>query len=180
MRFDLRFRLLVFLCIAIGAAVGATLYLHTQADYAYSNVTSQLSMQQITMPGGAALKGLTPADVTALSPYAGQQMTTGAQAEAYADHFIARHIAEMGMTYSQASAKCRATPPDKQACALEPTIFQGTTLRGMLLEAWGFSQLADQAAIFSWVAFGGVVLLVGLLGFELALAPDRWGANRRV
>jgi hypothetical protein len=172
-RFDLRFRLVVFLCIAAAAAVLGTLYLHSQADYAYSNVKSQLQAQQITMPGGTAFTGLTQDDSNALQPYAGQPMTTGAQAEAYADHFIARHLAEMGMTYSQASAQCRATPPNKQACTLVPTIFQGTTLRGLLLEAWGFSQLADRAALFSWFAFAGCVLLVALLLFELVLAPDR-------
>jgi Tfp pilus assembly protein PilV len=172
-RFDLRFRLVVFLCIAVLGALGATLYLHNQADYAYSNVQSQLQAQQIVMPGGAAFTGLTQDDIKALSPYSGQTMTTGAQAEAYADHFIARHLAEMGMTYSRASTACRATPPNQQACALEPTIFQGTTLRSMLLEAWGFSELADRAALFSWFAGAGTVLLAILLVFEIYLAPDR-------
>jgi hypothetical protein len=177
--FDLRFRLMVFLCIAILAAIGGTLYLHNQADYAYSNVKSQLEAQQIVMPGSAAFKGLTQDDINALQPYSGQTMTTGVQAEAYADHFIARHLAEMGMTYSQASTACRATPPNKQACTLEPTVFQGTTLRAMLLEAWGFSQLADRAALFSWFAGAGVVLLAALLLFELSLAPDRRTSFRR-
>jgi hypothetical protein len=172
-KIDLRFRLVVFLCIAAAAALLGTLYLHNQADYASSNVKSQLQAQQITMPDSTAFKGLTQDDTNALTPYAGQAMTTGSQAEAYADHFIARHLAEMGMTYSQASAKCRATPPNQQACTLVPTIFQGTTLRGLLLEAWGFSQLADRAALFSWFAFAGFVLLAVLLLFEIFLAPDR-------
>lgn len=173
MRLDLRLRLIVFLVIAAAAALIGTLYLHNQADYAYNNVGDQLRSQQISMPTRAAFKGLTQNDINALSPYSGQTMSTGSQAEAYADHFIARHLAEMSMTYSQASTKCRAVPPNKQACALESTIFQGTTLRGLLLEAWGFSQLADRAALFSWFAAAGFLLLLILLAFELFFAPDR-------
>ena len=45
--------------------------------------------------------------------YAGQQLTTGAQAETYADHFIAVHLKEIGggKTYAQLSARRRPTRP---------------------------------------------------------------------
>jgi hypothetical protein len=41
-----------------------------------------------------------------MRPYGGQQLTTGAQAEVYADHFIANHLKEIGggKTYAQLSA----------------------------------------------------------------------------
>ncbi len=55
-------------------------------------VHDQLSQQDITMPSGAALDALPAADKAALEPYAGQQMTTGPQAKAYADHFILVHM----------------------------------------------------------------------------------------
>ena len=49
--------------------------------------------------------------------YAGQQMTTGAQAEVYADHFIANHLKEIGggKTYAQLSAEAMAQPDQRQA-----------------------------------------------------------------
>ena len=50
--------------------------------------------------------------IPSVSQYAGQQLLTGQQAEAYADHFIAVHIADMagGKTYSQLSAASLAQP----------------------------------------------------------------------
>ncbi len=59
-------------------------------------VHDQLSQQDITMPSGAALDALPAGDKVALEPYAGQQMTTGPQAKAYADHFILVHMNKGG------------------------------------------------------------------------------------
>jgi len=48
-----------------------------------------------------------------LEKYAGEPLTTGAQAEAYADHFIFYHLQEIGggQTYAQLSADALALPP---------------------------------------------------------------------
>ena len=49
--------------------------------------------------------------IPSVSQYAGQQMLTGQQAEAYADHFIAVHLTEIGGgKYSQLSAAALAQP----------------------------------------------------------------------
>jgi len=55
---------------------------------------------------------ITPSMIPSVSQYAGQQLLTGQQAEAYADHFIAVHVANMsgGKTYSQLSAASLAQP----------------------------------------------------------------------
>ena len=74
----------------------------------------QLTAQQIVFPeaNSAALKALPADDAAAMSVYAGQLMTTGAQAKTYADHFIAVHIKAIGggKTYSQLSAESLAQP----------------------------------------------------------------------
>ncbi|HEY4974212.1 MAG TPA: hypothetical protein VII41_11430, partial [Steroidobacteraceae bacterium] len=74
-----------------------------------SEVHSQLAAQRIVFPpaGSPAIKALPAADAAAMTVYAGQTMTTGAQAQAYADHFIRVHLGEIGggLTYSQLSAK---------------------------------------------------------------------------
>ena len=59
---------------------------------------------------------ITPSMIPSISQYAGQQMLTGQQAEAYADHFIAVHIAELGAgkTYSQLSAEAITQPGQHQ------------------------------------------------------------------
>jgi len=70
-------------------------------------VTTQLTEQQIVFPAAndPSIKALPPDDAAAMKQYAGQLMTTGAQAETYANHFIAVHLKEIGggKTYSQLS-----------------------------------------------------------------------------
>jgi len=70
--------------------------------------------------------------------YAGQQLTTGAQAEVYADHFIANHLKVIGGdSGDQLSAAALAKPGDAALAAQVATVFRGETLRGLLLPALG-------------------------------------------
>lgn len=148
------------------------------ASFANSNVHNQLSQQAITFPPRAAFATakagteITPGMIPYLEKYAGQPLTTGAQAEAYADHFIAVHLQEIGggLTYSQLSAKARAlkpgTPAATAAEATVQTVFQGTTLRGLLLEAYAFGTFGQIALIAGIAAFilAGVMLFLTVLG----------------
>jgi hypothetical protein len=136
-------------------------------SFANSSVDSQLAQQQITFPtkGGPALAS--PKIGRYLNQYAGQQLTTGAQAKVYADHFIAVHLSEMpyGGVYSAVSTASRADPKNAALTAEVQTSFQGTTHRGLLLEAYAFSvfaTLALWAAIASFVLALLMALLVGL------------------
>ena len=139
-------------------------------SYASSQVTSQLSAQKIVFPvkSNPAFKALPPSDQAAMGAYAGQAMTTGAQAKAYADHFIAVHLQEMGkgQTYSQLSAASLAAPKNTALAGLVQTVFRGTTLRSMLLEAYGFWQMG-QIALFGAIASfigAGLLLILSILG----------------
>jgi hypothetical protein len=101
-----------------------------------------------------------------MGAYAGQPMTTGAQAEVYADNFIAFHLSKMGGTYSQLSARAIAQPNNAKLSALVETVFKGTTLRGMLLNAYAFWQMgviALWAAIVSFIG-AGVLLILSAFG----------------
>jgi hypothetical protein len=138
-------------------------------SFVQDEVHSQLSAQKIFFPpaGSDALKD--PAVKPYLSQYAGQQMTDGAQAKAYADHFIAVHLQEMtgGQTYAQLSSKALANPTDTKLAGQVQTVFRGETLRGLLLNAyafWQMGQIALVGAIVSFVA-AGVLLVMSLLGF---------------
>jgi len=150
-------------------------------SYANNQVTSQLAAQKIVFPtkANAEFKALPKADQAAMAPYAGQPMTTGAQANAYANHFIAVHLREIGggKTYSQLSAEAMAQPANAALAAQVATVFKGTTLRSMLLEAYGFwtmGQIALIGAIVSYAA-AGLLLILALFGFvHLArTAPER-------
>ena len=58
-------------------------------NFANSSVHDQLAAQQIYFPPAGSQALASPQIGPYLNQYAGQQLTTGAQAEAYADHFIA-------------------------------------------------------------------------------------------
>jgi hypothetical protein len=136
-----------------------------------NQVHSQLAAQKIEFPTTAnpEFTALPKADQAAMAPYAGQQMTTGAEAQVYADHFIAVHLKEIGggKTYSQLSAEAMAKTTDTKLAGVVATIFKGTTLRSMLLEAYGFGtmgQIALVSAIVSYIG-AGLLAFLSLLGF---------------
>lgn len=138
------------------------------AAFANSNVHDQLAQQQITFPAAGSKALASPQIGPYLNQYAGQPLTTGAQAKAYADHFIAVHLSEMpyGGVYSRVSAAALADPKNTTLAGEVQTIFRGTTLRGLLLEAYAFSvfgEIAVWAGIAS-LALAGVMLVLTVLG----------------
>jgi hypothetical protein len=136
-------------------------------------VHNQLSMQNITMPDKASLE--TKAQHEALDKYAGQKMTTGPQAKAYADHYILVHMnaASGGKTYEEVSGEfislsdeAKASPEGQKLAGLRQTLFMGNTLRGLLLYGYAFATIgtiAGYAAIVSFVG-AGILLILGLIG----------------
>ncbi len=143
--------------------------------YVHNTVQGQLAAQQITFPAASAFahpkagSEITPSMIPSVSQYAGQQLLTGQQAEAYADHFIAVHIANMagGKTYSQLSAEAMAAPNNTQLASTVATVFKGESLRSMLLNAYGWWKVSQIAYIISLALFGLGTLsfLTGVLGY---------------
>ena len=132
------------------------------STYVHNTVQSQLAEQQISFPPQAAFAHpkagteITPSMIPSVSQYAGQQLLTGQQAEAYADHFIAVHIAEIGggKTYSQLSAVAQAQPKNVVLAGQVATVFKGETLRSMLLNAYGWWKVSQVTYTASLIAFG--------------------------
>ncbi len=155
----------LILTVVLTSAGGLMLWAH---DFVGDQVTSQLSAQQIYFPEQGSDQLNDPAVKPYLSQYAGQQLTTGAQAKAFADHYIAVHLDEMsgGKTYAELSTASRANPEDEKLAGLVDTTFKGETLRGMLLNAYAFGQMGAIAFYGAIVAFGGaaLMLLMSLLG----------------
>jgi hypothetical protein len=143
-------------------------------NFANSNVHDQLAQQAITFPPAAAFAHpkvgteITPSMIPSVSQYAGQSLLTGQQAQVYANDFIAVHLQEIGggKTYAQLSAAAQADPTNTQLAGQVATVFKGTTLRGLLLEAYAFSTFGEIALVASIVSFvlAGVMLLLTLLG----------------
>jgi len=153
-------------------------------NFANSNVHDQLAQQQITFPSKALFANppagsteITPAMKPYLEQYGGEQLVTGPQAKAYADHFIAVHLSEMpyGGVYAKVSAASMTAPNNADLKAEVTTVFQGTTLRGLLLEAyafWKMGQIALIAAICSFAAAAAMLILSALGLAHLRHVPE--------
>ena len=138
-------------------------------SFANGNVHDQLAAQKIFMPAKGS-EALAPPEIGRyLNKYAGQQLTNGAQAEAYANHYIAVHLKETagGKTYAEVSNLSRANPDNAELAGQVQTLFRGETLRGLLLNAyafWKIGQIALFASIASFV-LAAVMLILTVLGF---------------
>lgn len=161
---------LIVAVLLLGAA-GGLFYAH---NFVHGQVHDQLAAEQISFPAAnsPALKSLPEADRNAMSQYAGQQLLTGAQAEVFADHYIAVHLKNIGngQTYAQLSAASMAKPDDKALAGKVQTVFRGETLRGLLLNAYAFDTMASVAYVAAFVAAvaGLILLILSGLGFRHA------------
>ncbi|GAA6524939.1 hypothetical protein [Intrasporangium sp. DVR] len=148
------------------------------SNFVNQNVEEQLSQQRITMPAAERLE--TQEQKDALLQYAGQDMTTGAQAKAFADHYILVHMntSSENRTYEEVSGEFMklakdpsANPEEVKALGdLRQTLFMGNTLRGLLLNAYAFGTMGTIAGIAGIGAFvaAAVLALLALFGFRHA------------
>jgi hypothetical protein len=131
------------------------------ATFASDSVTSQLEAQEITMPAATG-NADEPADVTEyFKTHGGKLMTTGKDAQMYADHFIAFHMSHMP-TYNEATALARSASPEKKAAAdaTVETVFKGNMLRGTLLTAYAFGTLGQLAGYGAIAAIAAAILML--------------------
>jgi hypothetical protein len=158
----------LIVALALLAASGALFWTHL---FIHQQVHDQLAAEKIYFPaaGTASITSLPSADQTKVAPYAGQQLLTGAQAEVFADHFIAVHLKGIGggKTYSELSSASLADPTNQKLAGQVQTVFRGETLRGLLLNAYAFDTMAVVAKYASWgaLAAGVVLLILVALGF---------------
>jgi hypothetical protein len=141
-------------------------------NFGRDNVQTRLEPQNITFP---PLDAMSPEEQQAVGEFAGQQVTTGAQAEAFS-RYIGGHLAAVndGKTYSETSAAARAEGLDPDVAAelqgKADTLFKGETLRSILLNAYGWWTVATIAlyAGYAMVAMGIVLGALASLGFRHA------------
>jgi hypothetical protein len=172
--------------VATGAFVVAGSLLAYGANFSDDYVHDELSSQNISFPDAESLNGEGRAD---LVKYAGEQVTTGPQAEAYAS-FINGHLEGIadGQTYAdlgtvERAAKAAVTEAVDNGqpqtaveelqnkadgvTAQRDSLFRGETLRGLLLTAFAWStvgMIAGYAAIGAFIAAAMMAVLV-VLGF---------------
>jgi hypothetical protein len=158
------------------------LVMTSNANFAKGYVKDQLSQQNISFSTADKLSD-EEKQSACLVKYAGQQLTTGAQAECYANDFIGLHTKAVagGQTYAdlgtpqsalrtQVAAATKANDPalpglQKQltdVTAQRETLFKGETLRGLLLTSFGFSVFGvkgEQVATVAYIVAGLLALL---------------------
>ena len=151
----------------------------------FTDSLAKLAQQKITMPDkdSAGFKALSEEAQTELAPFSNMPLTTGAQAQAYADFYIGSHLKGIagGKVYSEvsgmalgAAAKSKADPTNAVIAAetanlmgQRTSLFMGETLRGLLLYSFAFWQIGQIAMYAAWAAaVGGLLMLIlTLLGF---------------
>ena len=165
------------------------LVLRNQSNFAKSYVSEQMAAQQINFTPVAGLSD-EEKSASCLVKNAGKALTSGKQAECYANEYIGFHVKAINgaKTYSQTSGESRAAraaadkalaaDPEAQAskdldvaaktlAGKTDTLFKGETLRGLLLTSYGFSifgERAGQAATLAFLA-AVVLLLASVAGF---------------
>ena len=171
------------------------LVMTSNANFSKNYVKDQLGQQHITFKPAATL---TPEEAKSacLVKYAGQSLTTGKQAECYANDFIGLHVkaiaggqtyADLGAPQSALTAKVAAARtandpalPDLQkqladVTAQRDSLFKGETLRGLLLTSFGFSVFGVKGGQVATVAYivAGLLALLSLAGFFHALRTSK-------
>jgi hypothetical protein len=138
-------------------------------NFGRQNVTDRLAPEKVFF---APLSAMSPEEKASVGDFAGQQVTTGPQAEAFS-RYIAGHLEFVndGKTYAETSAAARVEGLDPQVAAdlsaKADTLFKGEMLRSTMLNAYGWWTVATIALIAGFVMIGaGIILLVlALLGF---------------
>ncbi len=167
----------------------------SNADFSDRYVTDQLEQQKITFKPLASLTDEEKRSAC-LVRYAGQSLTSGKQAECYANEFIGLHVKTSagGLTYAElgdvqsglrteVAAAQKASDPalaDLQkeladTTAKRETVFKGETLRGILLTSYGFSVLGTKAGQAATVVYlgAGLLMLLSIAGFVHALVTPK-------
>lgn len=157
--------LAVVLIVLGGAAVYG-------GNFGRQNVTDRLAPEKVSF---APLSAMSAEEKASVGDFAGQQVTTGPQAEAFA-RYIAGHLEFVndGKTYAETSAAARVEGLDPQVAAdlqaKADVLFKGETLRSIMLNAYGWWTIATIAlyAGYGMIAAGIVLFIFALLGFRHA------------
>lgn len=133
------------------------------SSYTTNMVRTELAAQKIYFPakGSAALD---PKEYPDLQKYAGQLVDSAPKAEAYANGFIGRHLEAVagGKVYAEVSAEAKLDPTNAKLAGQKATLFQGETLRGLLLgDGFAFGTIGHIAGVAAYIAFiGSAVMLL--------------------
>jgi len=134
-------------------------------NFATSQVRTELAAQKIYFPEKGS-PALDPKEYPNLQQYAGQLVDDGPKAKAYANDYIGKHLEKVagGKTYAEVSALAMKDPTNQELQKQKTSLFQGETLRGILLgdgyAYWTFGMIAMYASV---AALAGAVVMAILV-----------------
>ena len=188
-----------FMVVVLAAAAG---FAFIEGSFVTNQVRTELTAQQIYFPGVDQVKAggaLDPKEFPQeIQDQAGNQVTDGNQARIYANDFIGKHLEGVaaGKTYAQVSSA--ASTLSKQVAATskddpnyasmqtqlatlngqKTTLFQGETLRGMLLNSYGWWTMGTYTIYAALGLLIASFVVLGALVFEIFVAARRPEAVR--
>jgi hypothetical protein len=192
-----RWRIVTLQSILVVVFAAAAGFLFYEGNFVTDMIKTQLVAQQISFPGTDQIKAggaLDPAKFPQeIRDQAGKPLTDGNQARIYANDFIGEHLQGVagGLTYATIGSKISAvnaqlantpkTDPNyatlqSQVATLNgqrDTLFKGETLRGMLLNAYGWWTIGV------YTTYAGVGLLLAALAAFGALVFELFIAGRK-
>ena len=190
----IRWRIIILQAMLVVILAAASGFLFYEGNFTTNMVKDELTAQQISFPTADQIKtggALDPAQFPQeIRDQAGNQVVDGNQARIYANDFINKHLQGVagGLTYSTIGPKitaanaalAAASKADPNYATLQAnvatlnaqraTLFQGETLRSMLLNAYGWWTIGVYTI---YAAIGLLVASLGVLGalvFELLIA----------
>ena len=192
-----RWRIVTLQSILVVVFAAAAGFLFYEGNFVTDMIKTQLVAQQISFPGTDQIKAggaLDPAKFPQeIRDQAGKPLTDGNLDRIYANDFIGEHLQGVagGLTYATIGSKISAvnaqlantpkTDPNyatlqSQVATLNgqrDTLFKGETLRGMLLNAYGWWTIGV------YTTYAGVGLLLAALAVFGALVFELFIAGRK-
>jgi hypothetical protein len=192
-----RWRILSLQAMMVLILAASAGFLFYEGSFTTGMITDQLTAQQIYFPTADQIKtggALDPAEFPQeIRDQAGKQLVDGNQARIYANDFLAKHLQGVagGSTYATIGTKisaanaalAAASKTDPNYATLQAnvatlngqraTLFNGETLRSMLLNAYGWWTIGV------YTTYAGIGLLLAALGVFGALVFELFIAGRK-
>src|SRR6266496_4570704 len=142
---------------------------HSFVDH---EVHTQLAAQKIYFPPKGSESLADPQVKPYLEQYAGKQLVNGTQAHAYADHFIAVHVAKIGggKTYAQLSSEAQANPNDSELAGKVQTVFRGFFFSSRRRHTRSLRDWSSDVCSSDLPRQSDVMIVAGTVTYKMALA----------
>ncbi len=191
---SIRWRIITLQAVMVVVLAGASGFAIGMGNFTTSQIHDELVAQSIFFPTSDQIKtggALDPAEFPQeIRDQAGNQVTDGNQARIYANDFLALHLQKVagGLTYATIGPKitaanaalAAASKDDPNYATLQAnvatlngertTLFQGETLRSMLLNAYGWWTVGMYTTYAGFALVIVALAVLGALVFELFVA----------